>query len=120
MIRQFSGHLFNYPSGVQLSHRIHTPSGVTIMNRLNGKRALITGGTSGIGLETAKQFIAEGARVVVTGTNPDTIESARRELGPNATVIRSNAGNAGEQKDLARQVGEILGQVDAVFINAGI
>lgn len=90
------------------------------MSRLTGKRALITGGTTGIGLETAKQFIAEGARVVVTGTNPETIEAARKELGPNATVIRSDAGNAAEQKDLAKQVEAIFGQVDAVFINAGI
>lgn len=90
------------------------------MNRLTGKRALITGGTSGIGLETAKQFIAEGARVVVTGTNPDTIEAARAELGPNATVIRSDAGSAAGQKELAEQVKAILGEVDAVFINAGV
>jgi heptaprenylglyceryl phosphate synthase len=43
------------------------------MSRLQGKRTLITGGTSGIGLETAKQFLAEGARVIVTGVNPDSI-----------------------------------------------
>jgi NAD(P)-dependent dehydrogenase (short-subunit alcohol dehydrogenase family) len=51
------------------------------MDRLKGKRALITGGTSGIGLETARQFLAEGARVAVTGTNPETLEAARKELG---------------------------------------
>ena len=90
------------------------------MNRLNGKRALITGGTSGIGLETAKQFIAEGARVVVTGTNPATIEAARAELGPNATVLRSDAADVASQKVLAEQLKEIFGEVDAVFINAGV
>lgn len=90
------------------------------MNRLNGKRALITGGTTGIGLETARQFIVEGARVVVTGSNPANIAAAQAELGPGAVVLRSNAGNAAEQKALAEQVREILGQVDTVFINAGV
>src|SRR3990167_8868386 len=51
------------------------------MSRLQGKRTLITGGTSGIGLETAKQFLAEGARVIVTGVNPDSIAKAQAELG---------------------------------------
>src|SRR5260221_12633590 len=51
------------------------------MNRLKDKRALITGGTSGIGLETARQFLNEGARVALTGTNPATLEAARQELG---------------------------------------
>jgi len=90
------------------------------MSRLNGKRALITGGTTGIGLETAKQFIAEGARVVVTGTNPTTIEAAKAELGQNATVIRSDAGNASEQKALVSQIESTFGYLDAVFINAGV
>ena len=51
------------------------------MDRLKGKRALITGGTTGIGLETARQFLDEGARVAVTGTNPATLDAARKELG---------------------------------------
>ena len=51
------------------------------MNRLQGKRALITGGTTGIGLETAREFIAEGARVVITGNNPSNLEEAAKVLG---------------------------------------
>jgi NAD(P)-dependent dehydrogenase (short-subunit alcohol dehydrogenase family) len=50
------------------------------MKRMYGKRALITGGTSGIGLETATQFLMEGARVTVTGTKPVTLDAARKEL----------------------------------------
>ncbi|MFT3776507.1 MAG: SDR family oxidoreductase [Minicystis sp.] len=90
------------------------------MNRLNGKRALVTGGTSGIGLETARQFLAEGARVAVTGQNPETLENARRELGDGVLVIPSDAGDAGAQKALARTVGEAFGKLDVVFVNAGI
>lgn len=90
------------------------------MTRLTGKRALITGGTSGIGLETAKQFIAEGARVAVTGTNPATLEEARLALGPDAIVLRSNAGDVADQKALAAKLKDAFGQIDAVFINAGV
>lgn len=89
------------------------------MNRLNGKRALITGGTSGIGLETARQFIAEGARVAVTGTNPETIERARAELGEAALMLRVDAGNVADQQRLAQTLRESFGQIDAVFVNAG-
>ena len=90
------------------------------MTRLTGKRALITGGTSGIGLETAKQFIAEGARVAVTGTNPATLEEARLALGPDAIVLRSNAGDVADQKALAAKLKDAFGQIDAVFVNAGV
>lgn len=90
------------------------------MSRLAGKRALITGGTSGIGLETAKQFIAEGARVAVTGTNPETLDAARLALGPDALVLRSNAADVGDQNALAAKLKDAFGQVDAVFVNAGV
>jgi NAD(P)-dependent dehydrogenase (short-subunit alcohol dehydrogenase family) len=90
------------------------------MNRLNGKRVLITGGTSGIGLETARQFIAEGARVAVTGTNPETIERARAELGKEALILRADAGNVPDQQRVAQALADAFGQVDAVFVNAGV
>ena len=90
------------------------------MNRLQGKRTLITGGTSGIGLETARQFIAEGARVAVTGTTPETLEQARAALGPDALVLRVDAADAAAQAALARTVGEAFGGIDAVFVNAGV
>ncbi|MFD2265169.1 SDR family oxidoreductase [Lacibacterium aquatile] len=90
------------------------------MNRLNGKRTLITGGTSGIGLETAKQFIAEGARVAVTGTNPETLAKAKAELGEQVLVIQADAGNIADQKKIADAIQEGFGGLDAVFINAGV
>jgi NAD(P)-dependent dehydrogenase (short-subunit alcohol dehydrogenase family) len=89
------------------------------MSRLNNKTALITGGTSGIGLETARQFIAEGARVAVTGTNPATIEAARAELGDKALVIQANAGDVAGQKAVAEAIENAFGHLDILFVNAG-
>jgi NAD(P)-dependent dehydrogenase (short-subunit alcohol dehydrogenase family) len=90
------------------------------MDRLKGKRALITGGTTGIGLQTAKEFLAEGARVAITGLNAETLDQARRELGGEVIVAQVDAGDAAAQRQLARMLGESFGQLDAVFINAGI
>ena len=90
------------------------------MNRLTNKRTLITGGTSGIGLETARQFLAEGARVAITGSSEASIAAARRELGDRALILRADAGNVAEQAALARTVGEAFGGLDALFVNAGV
>jgi NAD(P)-dependent dehydrogenase (short-subunit alcohol dehydrogenase family) len=90
------------------------------MGRLNGKRALITGGTTGIGLETALRFIAEGARVAVTGTNPKTLESARQQLGGDALVLASDAGKVQDQKTLANEIEARFEKLDVLFLNAGV
>jgi len=90
------------------------------MSRLQGKRTLITGGTSGIGLETAKQFLAEGARVIVTGVNPDSIEKAKAELGAEVLILRADSANVAAQKELAHTVQAQYGQLDIVFLNAGV
>ena len=74
------------------------------MDKLKGKRALITGGTSGIGLATARRFLAEGARVAVTGTNPATLEAARAELGGDGQVIRADAGDVAAQRAVAETI----------------
>jgi NAD(P)-dependent dehydrogenase (short-subunit alcohol dehydrogenase family) len=90
------------------------------MPRLEGKRALITGGTSGIGLETARQFLAEGARVAITGFNPATLERARKEVGGDVRIIDSDAGSPAAQKALARDVQQSFGSLDILVLNAGI
>lgn len=90
------------------------------MNRLNKKRALITGGTTGIGLETARQFLKEGARVAITGKNPATLDSARKELGSDVLVIASDASDVADQKKLADVIGAEFGALDVLFVNAGI
>lgn len=90
------------------------------MNRLKGKRALITGGTSGIGLETAREFVSEGARVAITGRNPETLEKARKELGSEVIVIASDVGDAAGQKKVAESIRQEFGALDVLFLNAGI
>jgi NAD(P)-dependent dehydrogenase (short-subunit alcohol dehydrogenase family) len=90
------------------------------MSRLKSKRTLITGGTSGIGLEAARQFLVEGAHVAITGSNPATLAAAKSELGGEVLTIRADAGNIAEQKTVADAVRDAFGGLDAVFVNAGI
>ena len=89
------------------------------MNRFEGKTALITGGTTGIGFATAKLFINEGARVIVTGRAATTIKSAQAELGENAIVVRSDATSFSDMDALAALVKERFGKLDVLFVNAG-
>jgi NAD(P)-dependent dehydrogenase (short-subunit alcohol dehydrogenase family) len=89
------------------------------MPRLQGKRALITGGTSGIGLETARRFLEEGARVAITGLNKAGLDAARKELG-DVLVIESDAGNAIDQDKVVEEIRKAFKQLDVLFINAGI
>jgi NAD(P)-dependent dehydrogenase (short-subunit alcohol dehydrogenase family) len=90
------------------------------MTRLTGKRALITGGTSGIGLATARRFLEEGARVAITGSNPAGLEEAKRMLGGDVLVLRADAGDVAAQREIAAEIGQAFGNLDVVFINAGI
>jgi NAD(P)-dependent dehydrogenase (short-subunit alcohol dehydrogenase family) len=75
------------------------------MNRLKDKRALITGGTSGIGLETARHFLAEGTRVAISGNNPATLDAALRELGDNVVAVKSDAAECGGTTDAGENRG---------------
>ncbi len=90
------------------------------MDRLRGKRALITGGSSGIGLETARQFIAEGARVTITARASNAFEQAKQQLGDYAIYIVSDAANAAGQRKLAGEIKDHFGSLDTLFVNAGI
>jgi len=88
--------------------------------KLENKVALITGGTTGIGLATAKRFAAEGARVVVTGRNAETLAAARRELGGRAEVVESDAGDEAQIARLFEALARSHRRLDVLFLNAGI
>ncbi|MGB8415375.1 SDR family oxidoreductase [Paraburkholderia sp.] len=87
--------------------------------RLKNKSALITGGTSGIGLATAKLFIAEGARVAVTGRDVAAFERVKAELGESALVLKGDVRSIEDMQGIAAEVKEKLGGLDVVFANAG-
>ncbi|WP_164934007.1 SDR family NAD(P)-dependent oxidoreductase [Bradyrhizobium guangzhouense] len=88
--------------------------------RLRGKTALITGGNSGIGLATAKLFVAEGAKVIVTGRNKETLEAAARELGRNAIALAADTTDIAATEAAIRKGSETFGKLDILFANAGI
>ncbi|WP_179747016.1 SDR family oxidoreductase [Paraburkholderia bryophila] len=87
--------------------------------RLKNKSALITGGTSGIGLATARLFIAEGARVAVTGRDKAAFERVKAELGENALVLKGDVRSIEDMRVIAAEVKEKFGGLDIVFANAG-
>jgi NAD(P)-dependent dehydrogenase (short-subunit alcohol dehydrogenase family) len=90
------------------------------MPRLAGKLALITGGNSGIGLATAKAFVAEGARVAITGRDRDTLEAARRSIGNDALAIQSDTADLKAIDRLFATIQEKFGALDILFANAGV
>ncbi len=88
--------------------------------RLQGKKALITGGNSGIGLATAKLFIDEGAEVAITGRNQQTLDEAVAFLGPKAHAFRLEITDSAARKQVFEQIAQRLGKLDIVFANAGV
>src|SRR6476620_4048148 len=87
------------------------------MSRLNGKVAVITGGSSGIGLATAKRFVDEGAHVFITGRRQSELDRARREIGRNVTTVQGDAANLDDLDRLYQTVAAERGVVDIVFAN---
>jgi NAD(P)-dependent dehydrogenase (short-subunit alcohol dehydrogenase family) len=90
------------------------------MGKLEGKVALITGGNSGIGLATAKQFVNEGAYVFITGRRQPELDAAVKEIGRNATGVQGDVSNLGDLDRLFAQIKRDKGTLDVVFANAGV
>ncbi|TWB49614.1 SDR family oxidoreductase [Nitrospirillum viridazoti] len=87
--------------------------------QLEGKVAVVTGGTSGIGLATAKAFAAEGARVFITGRRAPELQAAVAAIGPNATGVQADSAKAEDLNRLYEQVKAAAGRIDVLFANAG-
>jgi NAD(P)-dependent dehydrogenase (short-subunit alcohol dehydrogenase family) len=90
------------------------------MNKLAGKIALITGGNSGIGLATAKEFVNEGAYVFITGRRDPELAAAAKEIGRNVTGVQGDVSNLGDLDRLFAQIKREKGKLDIVFANAGV
>lgn len=90
------------------------------MGKLEGKIALVTGASSGIGLATAKQFVNEGAFVFITGRRDAELAVAVKELGRNVSGIRGDVSDLGDLDRLFAQIKREKDKLDIVFANAGI
>jgi NAD(P)-dependent dehydrogenase (short-subunit alcohol dehydrogenase family) len=90
------------------------------MSKLDGKTALITGGNSGIGLATAKRFVAEGAYVFITGRREAELAAAVRDVGSNVTGVQGDVGDLGALDRLFAEIKREKGQLDILFANAGV
>jgi NAD(P)-dependent dehydrogenase (short-subunit alcohol dehydrogenase family) len=88
--------------------------------KLEGKVALITGGNSGIGLATAKQFVNEGAYVFITGRREAELAAAKKQIEKNVTAIQGDVSNLDDLDRLFAQIRKEKGRIDIVFANAGV
>jgi NAD(P)-dependent dehydrogenase (short-subunit alcohol dehydrogenase family) len=90
------------------------------MPKLADKVAVITGGTTGIGLATAERFIDEGAEVVVIGRDPERVRSASERLGKNALLLTTDVRSVSALRTTFVEIHRKLGRIDVLFANAGI
>jgi NAD(P)-dependent dehydrogenase (short-subunit alcohol dehydrogenase family) len=90
------------------------------MGKLDGKTAVITGGTTGIGLATAKRFVKEGATVFITGRRRNELDVAVELIGKNVTGVQGDAASLADLDRLYATVKEQSGHIDILFANAGI
>jgi len=94
--------------------------GEEAMGKLEGKIALVTGGSSGIGLATAKQFVNEGAYVFITGRHQPELDAAVKDIGRNITAVSGDVSKLSDLDHLFDQINSPKGRLDVLFANAGI
>jgi NAD(P)-dependent dehydrogenase (short-subunit alcohol dehydrogenase family) len=90
------------------------------MGKLDGKVAVVTGGSTGIGLATAKRLVADGAFVFVTGRRQAELDAAVSEIGRNVAAVRGDVSNLGDLDRIFAAVKETRGRIDILFVNAGV
>lgn len=90
------------------------------MGKLEGKVAVITGGSSGIGLATAQRFASEGARVFITGRRQDELDAAVKQIGKNAIGVQGDVSNLADLDRLYDVVEQQRARIDVLFANAGL
>ena len=88
--------------------------------KLSNKIVLVTGGTSGIGLEAAKLFRKEGATVIIIGQDPARLQSAASEFGDSVTLLRGDVRKPADIESIVEQVRRKFGRLDVLFANAGM
>src|SRR5215468_12310126 len=91
-----------------------------IMGKLDGKVAVVTGGTSGVGLAAAQRFVEDGAYVFITGRRQEELDAAVRQIGRNVQAIRGDVSQLADLEHIMTTVKEQKGRIDVLFANAGI
>lgn len=90
------------------------------MGKLSGKTAIVTGATSGMGLDTAKLFLQEGAKVVLTGRSQEKLNAIEDQLTGDYLLLPAEASNISDSKNLIAKTTEKFGKIDILFLNAGV
>ncbi|MFT5802479.1 MAG: NAD(P)-dependent dehydrogenase (short-subunit alcohol dehydrogenase family), partial [Nonlabens sp.] len=90
------------------------------MSRLTGKVAIVTGATSGMGLDTAKLFLKEGAKVVLTGRTQEKLNAIEKDLTGDYLLVPAEASSTADSKKLIEKTVNHFGKIDVLFLNAGI
>ena len=90
------------------------------MKKLENKVAIVTGATSGMGLETAKRYLEEGAKVVLTGRSQEKLDALKSELSGDYLLVKAEASSITDSKDLIAKTVEHFGKIDVLFLNAGV
>lgn len=93
---------------------------IVVMKKLEGKISVVTGGSEGIGFASAKRFVLEGAKVVITGRRQAELDKAVAELGPNASAVRADASKLADIDHLIAEVKKLHGRIDVLLVNAGV